>query len=115
MLKTRKNLRLTSTLVNLTGGPIYIYNDVSGGIEEFPPESWITNPDYDACGHPRLYYVVDGPFLERLKMIGRTLDDIAVVSETGVGYGNIIVSYLESAENSDLKIRYRNCSSFRVA
>ena len=111
----KKNIRMTRELVNLTENPVYLYEEVSGNIEEFLPMHWIANPSYDDCGHPRLYYIVDNQFLEKLRKRGRPLDDIVVIFRSGKGRDDVIVSYLESAINSKLKVRYRNYSNFRVA
>lgn len=114
-MSRERKIKVTEQLVNLTGDAIYLYDDASGEIEEFLPVDWFENPKLDMHGHPRLYYVVCPSFLERLQEIGRPLDDIVVVFKTGLGRGNALVSYLRSAKDDEMIIRYQRPVHFRAA
>ncbi len=117
MLK-KKDIRVADNLVNLTGKTIYLYDDASGLIEGFLPsrassssKNWLTDPVFNTSGHPRTYYVVDGSCLRKLYEAGRPLDDIAIVYNTGLGRGNVIVSYLRLAKDIRTTVRYERPSA----
>lgn len=113
----KKDIRVADNLVNLTGKTFYVYDDASGLIEAFlpsrlsPSKNWLTDPVFNISGHPRTYYVVDGSCLRKLYEAGRPLDDIAIVYNTGLGRGNVIVSYLRLAKDIRTTVRYKRPSA----
>ena len=114
-MPNKKSLEVAEQLVNLTGKTIFLYDDASGEIKEFLPDNKMADPTLDLYGHPRLYYVVSETLLEKLRMMERMLDDVAFVFGTGTGRENATVSYLRSAKDAEIVIRYRRPSGFYAA
>ena len=105
-------------IINLTDETIRLYDEFTGDIREFPPRSqgaMLQKPIYNDSSHPRLCYVVEPETVLEIRDMGRSLDDIAVISETGIGRDGVGVVYLMLAERNNVAVRFRASVRLRVA
>lgn len=108
-MNCQRYIKKSSNIVNLTNRPINVYNYWSGSIIELPPikkkapffsrEDSITDPLEN-----RPYYIVTPKTLKRIKQTNRALDDIAIVSQEGIGRNGATITYLAWAKNPNYRI-----------
>lgn len=107
-MRDLSHIRLTDSVINLTGKHINLYEETSGEIHGFAPmdEEIPAQPVSDLHGKGEIvHYVVNEDTLEELKRTGRSLRDIAIVGGVGAGRHGIEIASLKWAH--DLKIPVR--------
>lgn len=106
-----RDTKLVDLLVNLTNEPISIYEESSGNIYSLIPcgdgiELSSIPVDFGEDGFV-IFYIVDEDELEKVKLSGRQIDDIALVREKSQGRNGREISYLMWAADRNMCVRLR--------
>ncbi len=106
-MRDLSHVRLTDSVINLTGKQISMYDELNGTIFNFPPSAEaIPMIPYNGKNPKVVYhYVVDEDAVEQLKELDRTLYDIAVVDKVGVGRNGIEISTLKWAFDPEIPVK----------
>ena len=106
MYEDNKNIIVSSQIINLTGNPFNMYEEVTGDkltlivskekLPEKPVRRW-----------PPTFYVVPEEEIDALHKRGRTLNDIAYVCDTGKGADGKTISHLASAKDPRIRIKLK--------
>ena len=106
-LNNYKHDRLSGDLINLTDTTIHLYDVHSGEIWSFPPStaSLPDSPHFEPDA-PLLHYIVKPEMAKKLEQSGRSLEDIAIISEKLSGRDGLKITYLEWGKNQTIKVRF---------
>ena len=101
------HVRLTDSVINLTGKQISMYDEMNGTIFNFSPSAEaIPIIPYNGKNPKVVYhFVVDEDAVEQLKEFDRTLYDIAVVDKVGVGRNGVEISTLKWAFDPKIPVK----------
>lgn len=105
-MRDYSHIRLTDSIINLTGKKISMYEESNGRIYRFEP-SKEELPAAPICRKPFddvVHYVVDHDKLEELMESGRELDDIAFVYGVGIGRHEVEISTLHWAKDPSIPV-----------
>lgn len=99
-------VRLTDSVINLTGKKINLYDESNGEIQSFLPEKGDIPflPAHREWGKKIIHYVVTKEALAKIKSVNRSLEDIAIVTRRAYGRRNVRVTSLQWAKDPSVPI-----------
>ena len=101
--------RIASSLLNTTPNVINLYDDSTGDIVTFP--TYDREEAYAFLMHgirkSDWYFICEKKDLETLKLLNRSLSDIAVIDYFDVGRNATLISYLVWAVDCKTPVRLR--------
>ncbi len=106
LLNKRYYLKIVNNLVNLSGEEFCLYDEKTGELVEFFPCCTVDDFINAILVEDKVVYVVDAESFEIIKGLGVELENIAVVSNIGVGRNGVPIASLFWAKNLNKKIAY---------